>query len=245
MRNLWTIAKREFQHYFVSPVAYAVTFAFLLVLGLIFYDGFVRTALQPGTPPQPVQWVFGPFTTLLLFLTPAVTMRLISEEQKTGTMELLLTAPLREWELVVGKWLAAFAFMAVIVFTTVIYMLITNQYSQPRLNVVEILVTYIGALAMIGALLAIGVFASALFSNQIAAFFVTMAVALGLWLTGLPFQNDTGPMAQVMNYLGFSSHFYDNLFRGVLDGADLIYFVSLIVFFLFIAARMIESRRWR
>ncbi len=244
MRNLWTIAKREFLHYFVSPVAYAVAFAFLLVIGLIFYNQFALAILQGGSP-QAVQWVLGPFTTLLLFLTPAVTMRLISEEQKSGTIELLLTAPLREWELVVGKWLASFAFMALIVFVTAIYIVIVNNFVQPKFDAVEILVTYIGALAMTGSLLAIGVFASSLFSNQIAAFFATMAVTLGLWLIGLPFQNDTGALAQVMNYLGFSSHFYDNLFRGVLDGADLIYFVSLIVFFLFIAARMIESRRWR
>jgi len=133
MKNVWTIAKREFNMYFVSPVAYAVAFAFLGILGLIFYANLSRVANFGGSP-EFVQWVLSPFVTLMLFLSPGVTMRLMSEEQRTGTVELLLTAPVREWELVTGKWLAAFGFMAVIVFVTGLYALVLNNYTTPGLD---------------------------------------------------------------------------------------------------------------
>jgi len=190
MKNVWTIAKREFNMYFVSPVAYAVAFAFLGILGLIFYANLSRVANFGGSP-EFVQWVLSPFVTLMLFLSPGVTMRLMSEEQRTGTVELLLTAPVREWELVTGKWLAAFGFMAVIVFVTGLYALVLNNYTTPGLDRGALLVAYAGLLFMIGSMLAVGVFASALFANQIAAFFTTLALLIGfLWLISLPFQND-------------------------------------------------------
>jgi ABC-2 type transport system permease protein len=249
MKNIWTIAKREFNMYFVSPVAYAVAFAFLIVLGLIFYGNFTQAVVGAGFggggSPDYVGWVLSPFTTLMLFLSPAVTMRLMAEEQRTGTLELLLTAPVREWELVTGKWLAAFGFMAVIVFLTGIYGLILNNYTTPGLDRGAILVAYVGLLFMIAAMLAVGVFASTLFSNQIATFFAAMAFLLALWLVSLPFRNDTGTLATVFNYLDFSGHFYNNFYNGSVDLADVVYFSSLTALFLFLATRVVESRRWR
>src|SRR5579859_6279491 len=101
MRNVWTVAKREFNMYFASPVAYAFSFVVLLVLGVFFYADFANAATQQGSP-DPTRTI-SLFVTLLLFFSPAVTMRLMAEEQRTGTIELLLTAPVREWELVTGK----------------------------------------------------------------------------------------------------------------------------------------------
>jgi ABC-2 type transport system permease protein len=244
MRNIWTIAKREFNHYFVSPAAYVVAFVYLLILGIIYY-GQLGSSVLFGGPPQVVQWVFGPFVTLLLFLTPGITMRLLAEEQRSGTMELLLTAPLREWELVVGKWLAAFAFMAVVVFLTALYFLITNAFTTPGLDRGTVLAAYVGFLFMVAAMLAIGVFTSSLFANQIAAFFASMGVSLTLWLVGFLFQNQTGVVAEVVNYIDLSGHFYDNFYTGVIDLADLAYFVSVAALFLFLTTRVVESRRWR
>lgn len=244
MRNVWTIAKREFNHYFVSPVAYAVAFALLLILGIIFMLNLIF-AIQGGGPPDVVQWVFAPFSTLALFLMPGITMRLLAEEQKSGTMELLLTAPLREWELVTGKWLAALAFMAVILFVTLIYFLIVNAFTTPGLDRGQVFAAYVGFLFLVGAFLAIGVFTSSLFANQIAAFFATMVISIGLWLVGALAQNQTGALADVLNYLDISSHFFDNFADGKIDLADITYFVSVIVLFLFLAARVVESRRWR
>lgn len=243
MRNLWTVAKREFNMYFASPVAYVVAFAFLLILGYFFVGELVQTS-QFGGPPQ-ATGNLGLFVTLVLFMSPAITMRLFAEEQRSGTLELLLTAPVREWELVLGKWLAAFGFIALILFFTGIYVLILNQYTTPGLDFGELLAAYVGLLAMISSLMALGVFVSSLFSNQIAAFFVTLAAQLILWIVGFLTQNQPGAWAEFINYLVFSSHYYDNFYRGKFDVTDFTYFVSLSVLFLFLATQMVESRRWR
>lgn len=244
MRNIWTIFKREFGYYFVSPVSYVVLFMFLVVLGLIFYYDLANAAMN-GTAPQIEQWVLGPFVTLALFLTAFITMRLVAEENRTGTMELIMTAPVREWELVIGKWLAALGFYLVIIAATLIYALIANAYTSPGIDVMPLMTGYIGLILLLGSVLAIGLFASTLFSNQIAAAFAALAILLGLWLIGLPFQNQAGPTADVIRYLDISSHYYDNFSVGVIALTDVLYYVSIIAFFLFAASRVIESRRWR
>jgi ABC-2 type transport system permease protein len=243
MRNLWTIAKREFNMYFASPIAYVVAFVFLLILGYIFMADLISAA-QFGGPPQ-ATGSLGLFVTLVLFMSPALTMRLFSEEQRSGTLELLLTAPVREWELVLGKWLAAFGFLALILFSTGIYVLILNQYTSPGLDFGELLAAYVGLLLMVSSLLALGVFVSSLFSNQIAAFFVTLSAQLILWIVGALVQNQPGAWAEFVNYLVFSSHYFDNFYRGQFDVTDFTYFVSLSALFLFLATQMVESRRWR
>ena len=243
MRNVWTIAKREFNMYFASPVAYAIAFVLLLVLGLFFYADFALAATQGG-PPDETRTI-GLFVTLLLFFTPALTMRLMAEEQRTGTIELLLTAPLREWELITGKWLAAFGFVSGLVLLTTVYLLILNRFVTPGLDLGTLAAAYLGLFLIVAAFLAVGVFVSTLFTNQIAAFFGIMAVLLVLWVISYPMQNATGPTASVVQYLDFSNHFYNNFFRGVIDLSDVTYFVSIVVLFLFMAARTVESRRWR
>ena len=106
MRNIWTIASREYKLYFASPAAYLVAFMMLLILGFIFY-AYIQAAMVQQFPPG-IEAILSPLTTILLFATPAITMRLIADEQRLGTMELLLTAPVKDWELVVGKWLGGF-----------------------------------------------------------------------------------------------------------------------------------------
>lgn len=243
MRNVWTIAKREFNMYFASPVAYAVAFGLLLILGLFFYADFGQS-LVFGTPPDATRSI-QLFVTLLLFFTPAITMRLMAEEQRTGTLELLLTAPVREWELVTGKWLAAYGFVSVIVAVTLIYAVILNRFVVPGLDLGTLAAAYLGLLLIIGGMLAVGVFVSSLFSNQIAAFFAIMALLLLFWVISYPVQSDTGPVAEFIKHLDFSNHFYNNFMRGVVDLTDVVYFVTVIVFFLFLASRVVESRRWR
>ncbi len=243
MRNVWTVAKREFNMYFASPVAYAFSFVILLVLGLFFYADFANAAVQQGTP-DPTRTI-SLFVTLLLFFSPAVTMRLMAEEQRTGTIELLLTAPVREWELVAGKWLAAFGFLTILVAASLVYALILSRFVTPGLDIGLLAAAYLGLLLIVAAFLAIGVCVSTLFTNQIAAFFGIMAVNLLLWVISYPVQNATGPVAAVLQYLDFSNHFYNNFFRGVINLTDVVYFVSVSVFFLFVASRVVESRRWR
>ena len=243
MRNLWTIAKREFNMYFASPVAYAIGCGVLLVLGFFFYLGIAQSASFGGAPD--LTQVLGVFVTLMLFLTPALTMRLLAEEQRTGTIELLLTAPVREWELVTGKWLAAFGFVTLLLAVTAVYALILSRLVTPGLDVGALLATYLGLFLLVGALLAVGLFISSLFSNQIAAFFVIIGVSLLLWIIDAPWESATGPLATFMRYIALPSHIYDNFFSGVVDLNDIVYFVSVIVLFLFLAARSVESRRWR
>jgi ABC-2 type transport system permease protein len=247
MRNIWTVTKREFTHYFVSPTAYAVAFMLLLIVGFIFGAQvlLLTGAGGGGGAPQPVQWVFSPLVTIALFVTPGVTMRLLAEEQSRGTIELLMTAPIREWELVVGKWLAAMAFMAVMTLFTLVYFLIANGITDPGIDRGQTVAAYLGFLLMMAAFLAIGLFVSSLFANQIAAFFVTLAISIGLWLIDFLSQTLTGTIAEVLSYLGLSRHVYDNFLAGRVDLTDVTYFVSIAVLFIFLTTRVVESRRWR
>ncbi len=243
MRNVWTIAKREFNQYFASPVAYAVAFALLLILGLFFYIDLTFAA-QYGNTPDPSRTT-SLFLFLMLFFTPAITMRSMAEEQRTGTLELLLTAPVKEWELITGKWLAAFSFVSLLILATFIYQAILNRSVVPPLDRGPLLANYLGLILACAAMLAIGVCVSSWFNNQIAAFFAITAVLLLAWVIGQPAQNSTGVVAEVLNYLDLRGHFYNNFTQGVIDLSDITYFVSTAVLFLFVGARSIESRRWR
>ena len=246
MRNIWTITKREINLYFVSPIAYVVAFAFLLVMGLVFFI-IVNFALVGGSgAPTPADMMNNFFAMVLLLAACSVlTMRLFAEEQRTGTMELLLTAPVREWELVVGKWLAALGFMVLVVAATLIYVVLLNHYTQPGIDLGAAFASYVGLLLMIAAMLAVGVFASTLFSNQIAAFFVTLVLLLAFWLVQYPFQDKTDAVSIVIASLSIYKHYADNFTNGVLTLADITYFVSVVALFLFLATRAVESRRWR
>jgi len=248
MRNVWTVAKREFNLYFVSPIAYVVAFAFLLVLGLVFFVivNFALLGQWGSGAPTPADITNNFFSMILLLAACAVlTMRLFAEEQRSGTIELLLTAPVREWELVTGKWLAALGYMVLLLLATGVYAIILNHYTSPGLDLGTTFTTYLGLLLMIAAMLAVGVFASTLFNNQIAAFFVTLVVLLVFWLIQYPFQGQTGALATVANALSFYAHFSNNFVTGVLDLSDVMYFVSAVILFLFLATRAVESRRWR
>lgn len=173
MRNIWTIAKREYKHYFSSPAAYMVAFMILLVIGLIFYVNILAGTMQQfqqASAPN-VQVILGPMVTLFLFATPAITMRLLAEEQRLGTLELMLTAPVRDWELVVGKWLGGTLFLFTIILITWIYPIVLNRMVDPGIDQGPLVTGYLGICLFSMALVAIGVAISSLFSNQIAAFF--------------------------------------------------------------------------
>src|SRR3990172_4892754 len=154
MRNVWTITRRELNMYFASPIAYAIAFGLLLVLGLFFYGDFLGSA-QFGNPPDATRTV-SLFVTLLLFFTPALTMRLVAEEHRTGTIELLLTAPLNEWELVTGKWLAAYLFVALLIVISSVYVFILNRYTQPGLDMGTVGAAYLGLFLIVAAMLSVG-----------------------------------------------------------------------------------------
>jgi ABC-2 type transport system permease protein len=171
-------------------------------------------------------------------------MRLIAEEAGSGTIELLLTAPLRDWELVLGKWLGAMGFMTLLLAITWIYPILLHRMTTPGIDQGVLVAAYLGVWLMMAAIVGIGVMVSAVFRNSLAAGFATLAVLLVLWvISGLA--GGVGGANEVARYLSFGDHLFDNLFQGVIDLGDVLYFVSLTVLSLFAASQIVESRRWR
>jgi ABC-2 type transport system permease protein len=191
-----------------------------------------------------VQAVIGPMVTVMLFVTPALTMRLIAAEQGEGTIELLLTAPVRDWELVLGKWLGGFLFMVTLLAVTLIYPFILHQLVDPGIDQGVLIANYLGLTLMSGSLIAVGVAMSSLFKNQTAAFFATLGIMLLLWLIGISSQAAGSLGSQVLMYLDFRSHFYDTLYRGVIDLSDVVYYLSLTSLALLLGSVFVEVRRW-
>jgi len=249
MRNIWIIAKREFDHYFISPIAYVVAFMILLTIGIIFAINiyfFIQNALQSFGQVPDISPITGAFGFLLVLSIPAITMRLISDEARMGTLELLLTAPIRDFELVAGKWLGSFLFILTIVAVTLVYPLILNGLVSPGIDQQLVMSSYLGVILVAASFLALGVGISALFTNQVAAFFVTLSTFVFLWwLIGFPAQVLQGTASEVFRYLDMKTHFYDALNVGSIKLADLVYFISLIALGLFTGTTAVESRRWR
>lgn len=243
MRNIWTIGHREFKLYFGSPAAYMIAFMILLILGIIFFANVANAVVYQYAPG--VEIVIGPLVTLLLFGIPAITMRLIAEEQRMGTIELLLTSPIRDYELVVGKWLGAFLFLLVLIAVTWVYPITLNFLVNPGIDQGPLLTGYVGIALIAAAMTAIGVAISSLFSNQIAAFFATLGVVLLLWFVSMPSEAAGATSADFIRYLDFSQHFYNTLMRGILDLRDIVYYLSVTVLALFIGTVLVETRRWR
>jgi ABC-2 type transport system permease protein len=247
MRNIWTIAKREYDNYFNSPLAYVVAFAILLPMGIYFaLIMFVSSqqAMQGGPAPDssPINWLF---VFLMIFLSPALTMRLLSDEARMGTLELLLTAPVRDFELVAGKWLGAFLFVLSIAAITLVFPIIINNYVTPGIDWKVVISSYLGMLLVCAALLALGTGISAIFTNQFAAFFVTLGLFFFLWfMVSLP-ANYLPQGGDVLNYFSLSTHFSQSMNNGTVNLGDIVYYLSLIALGLFAGTTAVEARRWR
>ena len=246
MRNIWTIAKREYDNYFNSPLAYVVAFAIVLPIGIYFALIMFVSAQQtmmggPAPDSTPINWLF---VFLLIFLSPALTMRLLSDEARMGTLELLLTAPVRDFELVAGKFLGAFMFVLTIALFTLIFPIIIDNYVTPGVDWMIILSSYIGLILISAALLSLGTGISAIFTNQFAAFFVTFGLFFFLWfMVNLP-ASYLQQGGDVYTYLSLSQHF-SSMNRGSIALGDIVYYISLIALGLFAGTTAIEIRRWR
>ena len=247
MRNIWTIAKREYDNYFNTPLAYVVAFSILLPMGI--YFSLImwvssQQAMYGGPAPQssPINWLF---VFLMIFLSPALTMRLLSDEARMGTLELLLTAPIRDFELVAGKWLGALMFVLALAALTLVFPLIINNYVTPALDWMAILSSYIGMILITAALLSLGTGISAIFTNQFAAFFVTLGLFFFLWfMVSLP-ASYLEQGGDVLNYLSLSTHFSQSMNNGTINLGDIVYYLSLIALGLFAGTTAVEIRRWR
>ena len=250
MRNIWIIAKREYNHYLITPIAYVVAFMILLTTGLLFAINvlyFIQNAFQAFGQTPDVGAITGAFGFLLVLSIPAITMRLLADEARMGTLELLLTAPIKDFELVAGKWLGGFLFILTILVVTLVYPIILHfVLVSPGIDQQLVISSYLGVILTAAALLALGVGISAVFTNQVAAFFVTLSVFVLLWwLVGIPSQLLQGTGGEVFRYLSMQTHFYDAFNRGSVYLTDIIYFLSLIALGLFIGTTAVESRRWR
>jgi len=247
MRNIWTIAKREFANYFSSTVAYAVAFLILIIIGLIFVLNLIIFSSNPyGLSSAPdVRMITGPMAFMLMLAIPALTMRLLADEVRMGTMELLLTAPLRDYELVVGKWLGAFLFILVIIAISLIFPIMLNQMVSPGIDQMQMMAAYLGVILTAAALLGLGVGISAIFDNQIAAFFTTLVLFVVLWwLIGAP-ANILPTGGAVFSYLDLSGQLQNNFTEGIIKLSSLVYFISLTCLGLFVGSTAVEIRRWR
>ncbi|KAA3647225.1 MAG: hypothetical protein DWQ07_06910 [Chloroflexi bacterium] len=247
MKNIWTIASREYKLYFNTPIAYVIMGFILLVLGLIFTIAVNDVALGGGqSPPSVNAIVHGPLAFMLVFAIPAITMRLISEENREGTIELLQTAPVRDWELAVGKWLGATLFIGTIILITLVFPIILNNLVEPGIDQLMMLSGYLGILLVSMAFIALGVAISSLFTSTVAAFFTAMGINLVLWwLIAIPAQLSSPQFAAIWRYLDFGGHYNNSMARGVIELIDLVYFLSVVVVGLLVASVSLETKRWR
>jgi ABC-2 type transport system permease protein len=235
MHRTLTIAKREFASYFNGPAAYIVICLFLILLGMFFWNPFFMFNRAS------VRSMFDLMSILLIPTAPAMTMGLLAEEKRTGTMEVLLTMPIKDTEVILGKFLGAFGLLLVLLLLTLPYPI--SVQTLGNLDWGPVIAGYLAISLQGAAMLAIGVLTSSWTENQLIAFFTAAAISFGLWVIGnfLPFVPES--LASVLEWLSFNYHF-DSMLRGVIDSRDIIYFLSMIGFSLALAFRSLESRRW-
>lgn len=252
MRNILAIAVKEIRSYFTSPIAYVVIGFYALLFGyffavmLTFFERQSMQMMQMGGGVNINQMLIGPVFTnaevVLLFVLPMVTMRIFAEEKRSGTIELLLTSPLTDLQIVIGKFLGGITLYAAMLAVTVVHMGFLFAFGNPEWR--PVLSGYLGLLLMGGCFLSLGLFISSLTRNQIVAGMVTFAVFLLFWVINW-ISTFMGPTTQnVLNYLSITEHLND-FTRGVVDTKHLVYYVSFIAFSLFLTVRAVDSERWR
>ncbi len=254
MRNVWTICRRELYSYFVSPIAWVLLALFAVLAG--YFTGllssyFVQDTImsQMRNPSVPMSLndnvivpVLGNIAVVGLLLIPLISMRLFAEEKRQGTIELLITSPITDLELVIGKWLAAVFMYGALLALLVLDMSFLFIYGSP--DVKPVLSGFIGLLLQGATLLAFGAFISTLTKNQIVAGAVGFGLALLLWIVSWVTALGDSTWIRVVSYLSIVSHM-ESFSRGVIDTKDLIYYLSMIALGLFLTTRSLESSRWR
>ena len=253
MRNVLAIAQRELNAYFGSPIAYVLLGFFALLFGWFFYVPlayFEQQSMQMGMNPGQTlninQMLIGPTlmntTVIMLFLFPLITMRTYAEEKRSGTIELLLTSPVTDVQIILGKFLGAMALYACMLALSMIHIGILFIYGNPEWK--PIVTGYLGLLLMGGCFLSLGLFISSLTKNQIVAAMATFAVFLMLWVINW-IGTFVGPTTQaVLAHLSLTEHF-DDFARGIIDTKHLVYYLSFMAFGLFLTAKSVDSERWR
>lgn len=250
MRNILTIARKEIGSYFASPIAYLLMALFGLLTGFVFSSAvgyFVLQGLRSSGQPMSVNdYVISPVFSNLsvfgLFLLPLITMRLFAEEKRSGTIELLLTSPLSDWEIVLGKWIGAVTMYLCVLFLAICDIALLFVWGKPDWR--PILTGLLGLILQSGCVLAVGTFISTLTKNQIIAGAATFSVGLLLYVLNWISSVYDAPWAQALGYCSILVH-YEPFSRGIIDSKDVIFYLSFIFFGLFLTTRSLESLRWR
>jgi ABC-2 type transport system permease protein len=254
MRNILAIAGRELRAYFASPIAYVVVGLFALLFGFFFYSILVyfaeqtmRAGMMGGGGDMNVnQMMLRPLllnaSVIVLFVLPMITMRSFAEEKRSGTFELLLTAPLTDAQIILGKFLGAITLYALMLAITLVNVGLLFFYGNPEWK--PIATGYLGLLLLGGSFIAVGMFISSLTRNQIVAAVITFSTFLMLWVINW-IGESSGPVTrQIVSFLSITEHF-DDFVKGVIDTKHLVYYVSFIGFGLFLTAKSVDSERWR
>ncbi len=238
MQNISTIFKKELSGYFNSAIAYIVIVVFLLLTGLWTWMLWSSIPAMGVVTMRPAFDII-PYTFLVLI--PAVTMRSFSEEKKTGTIELLLTRPITDMEIILGKWLAALALSCLAILPTIIYVISLSFLG--KIDMGSVICAYIGLILLSGIFVGIGIFCSSLTENQIVAFIMSFLVILFFLLIKFALTFLPASMANVLEYLSVNYH-YASISRGVIDSRDIIYYLSGITILLLLTRTSLESRKW-
>src|SRR5215467_27499 len=254
LRNIMAIAGKELRGSFASPIAWVMMGLFAILFGFFFTQFlayFVRQGMQAqfgGGPPQQninmelIRPLLSNASVLVLFLLPMVTMRTYSEEKRSGTIELLLTSPLTDFEIIAGKFLGTVGLYAALLVVTALYVAILFWFGRPEWR--PLVAGYLGLLLLGSCFIAIGLFISSMTKNQMVAGAATFVVALLFWVISW-FSESVGPTtSQVLSYLSITEHF-DDFAKGVIDTKHVIYYLSFISFGLFLTLKSVDSERWR
>lgn len=254
MRNIWIICRKELRSYFSSPIAYLLLVMFAIIFGFFFWNSvgyYVNMAMEAqmegeggemNLSEQIIRPLLSNINVIGLFFIPMISMRLFSEEKRSGTIELLATSPITDSEIIIGKWLAAVLMYVLMVGSTLLDFVFLFKYGNPDWK--PLAIGYLGLILQAGGLLAIGAFISSLTRNQIIAGATTFAICLMLWVAGWVSQYNDAAWAQVLSYMSVVTHF-DSFAKGVIDSKDAIFDATVIFLGLFFTARSMESLRWR
>mgnify|MGYP001472005569 CR=1 FL=1 len=234
-QNIKNIYLKELRSFFNSPVAYIVIVVYLTILGWFFVSNLFLNNMST------LRTVFEMTPFLLLFFAPAMTMRSISEEKKSGTLELLFTKPIKEYEIIAGKFLAAWALYFFTLLPTLLYYITITSIGD--LDTGAVIGGYLGLMLVGAVFLAISIFGSALTENQVVAFIVSLFIVFGLFMLDKILFYLPTTIAVVLEYISIDYHF-SNIARGVIDTRDLIYYFSMIGFSLYLATTVLQKRRW-
>jgi len=253
--KVWPIYKKEMRLYFTSPIAWVILTIFLFIAGYFFYSIFafftlasMQSAMNPAmardlnVTDSVLRPLFSNISVILLLLMPLVTMRLFAEERRSGTIELLLTYPVRDGAVLVGKYLAGLTLYAIMLALTLFYPLLVAYFARVEWG--PLATGYLGLLLMGATFLGVGIFASSLTENQIVASIITFGVLLIFWVIGWSSDYLGGTWGRVLSHLSLIEHF-DSFAKGVLDTRDVLYYVDFTIVALFLTLRSLEARRWK